>query len=252
MPQIIAKQIHLESNWFSAERDIVRSKGLHLSQVIDYIEYLEGKRATAQQGPINNIGNAYAAAGFSWERVVSNLIEHKPTDLWDWMFGRALSEPTNPLVVRPGEQSMDAGVCPVCKGKGSTYDKLTDPVKICQSCHGLGRIIVYMTPDGLNIEESDQYGKSLLEEWKATSKSCRDVDILGPKFKRWTLFQIPCYLKVLNLRTCKLQVFFWRGNYTDGVPQWWQFLLSFSQQELDETWDMIAQHALIMVREGVI
>ncbi len=195
---------------------------------------------------MSDIGNAYAAAGFAWERVVSNLIEHKPTDLWDWMFGRALNEPDNPLVVRPGEQCMDGGVCPRCEGKGSTYETLDGPVKICDACNGTGRVLIFMTPDGYHIEDM------VLEELKATSKSCRDLDIFGPKFKRWTLYQIPCYLKSLHLDRCRLRVFFWRGDYTNGQPQWHQFLIHYSDQEMDEIWDSIVQHAQLMIREGIV
>jgi len=241
-----AKQIHLDSSWFSSERDVTRTKGIHLSHVIDYIEFLQGKRKEVQQGPMSDAGNAFAAGGFAWERILENIIEQKPTDLWDWLYSRALNEPENPLIVRPGEQCMDAGVCPLCKGKGNVYKDLASPVTRCTGCKGLGRILIYLTPDGYHIEDM------LLEEWKATSKSCRDIDLFGPKFKRWTLYQIPCYLKSLLLNICRLRVYFVRGDYTNGVPQWWEFILHYSQQEIDETWDSISQHAILMVKEGVV
>ena len=232
---------------FSAERDVTRTKGLHLSHIIDYIEHLEGKRAEqVRNGGLSDAGNAYASGGFLWERVVANLIERKPAEMWDWLFTCALNEPENPLVVRPGEQCLDAGICPVCEGKGSTYTSLSSPVLICSACKGTGRVFVWLTPDGYHIDDM------ILEEWKATSKSCRDVDLLGPKFKRWTLFQIPVYLKALYLDTCRLRVYFSRGDYTTGEPQFWEYLLHYSKQEIEETWDMIAQHAVIMYREGLI
>ncbi len=227
---------------FSPERDVVRSKGLHLSKIIDYIEFLEGKREMRPDGPMSVEGDAFATSGFLWETVLSNLIERSPTELWEWLYSRALSEVPNPLVVRPGEQCLDGGICPVCDGKGSTYDSLKDPVEICDTCKGTGRVMIFMTPDGLNIETGR------LEEYKWTTKGCKYVDLLGPKFKRWTLYQIPCYLKALNLNVCDLHVFFVRGDYTDNVPQWRRYTLSFSNQEIDEIWDSIVQHAQLLLK----
>lgn len=246
MPKISEKRINLESNWFSAERDVTRSKGLHLSHVIDYIEYLEGKRELRGQEGLSDAGHAYSIGGFAWEHVISNLIERNPVELWEWLFTRALNTPDNPLVVRPGEQSMDGGLCPVCQGKGSTYTHLTAPVVVCGPCHGTGKVIIFMTPDGYHIEDM------ILEEYKYTSKGWREGCITDKKFSRWVEYQIPCYLKALNLNTCRLRVYFVRGDYKEPVPRWYEYTITFSNQELDETWDLIAQHARLMYKEGIV
>lgn len=244
--QVTETIVQIESNWFSAERDVKRTKGLHLSGVIDYIEFLQNKRAAYGEA-LSQAGNNYAAGGFAWERVLFNVIERSPMELFEWMFGRALAEPTNPLVIRPGEQCMDCGPCPKCNGVGFVNEPTgalivkPDSPK-CSACEDTGRVLVFMTPDGYHIDDM------ILEEWKYTTKSAKS-DIRGPKFKRWLSYQIPSYLKSLDLTACRLRVYFARGDYADVVPMWKEFLLEYSQTEIDEIWDMIMRHAILMYRE---
>lgn len=240
--QVVSKQIHIDSSWFSAERDVSRTRGMHLSGVIDFIEQQEGvkRRDDADKASLHH----WAAGGFLWERLLHRLIEHNPFELWDWMFGRAMAEIVNPNVVRPGEQCLDAGECGQCVGTGKAAGNDIGP---CPYCGGTGRVLVFMTPDGYNIDNI------WLEEWKHTSKSSKDIEteITGPKFRRWVAFQIPAYLKALNLTKCLVRVYHSRGNYTNNEPCWWEHLIEYTQQEIDETWEMIANHALIMRREGL-
>lgn len=238
--RVTEKRIQIDSTYFSPERDVRRSKGLHLSNVIDFIEWKEGKRDVMPDGKLSQAGNAYSAAGFLWERAIANLIERSPTELWEWIYGRTMSEPDNPKVFRPGECQMDGGECQACKGKGT----LLEPVRLCDVCGGTGRILIFLTPDGINIEDG------YLEEYKFTTKSSKN-EITGPKFRRWLSFQIPAYLKAVNLTICRLRVYFSRGDYTTGEPFFFEYILSYTQQEIDETWDMIVQHAQIMRREGL-
>lgn len=245
--EITERTIQFDSRWFSPERDISRTKGLHLSHIIDYIEYLEGKQDSAQRGPLSDIGNAYASGGFQWERVLANLIERSPTELWEWLYGRVLSEPDNPKVVRPGEQCMDGGKCPVCDGKGYVVERYGEMGDVCKTCEGTGRILIYLTPDGYHIDDM------MLEEWKWTTKSANQDKnpIRGPKFRRWLSFQIPSYLKALDLLVCRLRVFYARGDYTSGTPIWREYILRYSQTEIDDTWEMITDHAEMMYSEGL-
>ena len=110
--QITERQIEIDSNWFSAERDVQRSKGLHLSHVIDFIEsktYDEDK----------TVMHRYAVAGFWWERLLEKFINLNVWDRWDWLFSRVMVEVDNPVVIRPGEMCIDG---------------------------------IFLTPDGYNIE----------------------------------------------------------------------------------------------------
>ena len=230
------KIIELDSNWFSAEREVKRTKGVHLSHVIDYIE---GRNRDSDG--LSKAGHAFAVGGFLWERALDKLVHLSKAELWEYVFTQALFEIDKPDVFRPGEQCMDGGECPICAGKGT----LLDPVRICPTCDGCGRIRIYLTPDGVSI--SDEY----LEEWKNTSKSA-NTPITHQKFSRWVQWQIPAYLKALNLYVCRLRVYFSRGDYTDNQPIWKEFTLTYTKQELDETWDSISQHAIIMAKEGLI
>lgn len=205
--EIEEKDIHIDARWFSPERDVSRSKGLHLSNVLDFIEYNEGKDRGGEMTPQ---GHAFAAAGFMWERVLAHLTERSPEELWEWIYGRVLAEPLNPKIIRPGEQELDG---------------------------------IWMTPDGFHC---DDY---CLEEWKYTFKSAR-FPITDKRFRRWVSFQIPAYLKVLNLDTCRLRVFFARGNHDGGPPVWRQYLLRYTRQEIDETWDCITANAAAMRKGG--
>ena len=243
--EITERTVQLDSRWFSPERNISRTKGLHLSHIIDYIEYLEGKQDSVHRGPLSDIGNAYASGGFQWERVLTNLIERNPTELWEWLYGRVLSEPDNPKVIRPGEQCMDGGKCPVCDGKGYVVARFGEMGDVCKVCEGTGRILIYLTPDGYHIDDV------MLEEWKYTTKSS-DNDIRGYKFRRWLSWQIPSYLKALGLNVCRLRVYFARGNYKSPVPVWREYILNYSGLEIDETWDSICINAAHMMQNTEI
>ena len=132
---------------------------------------------------------------------------------------------------------MDCGECPACVG---VFHKES----VCEACSGTGRLRIYMTPDGYNISEE------LLEEWKHTSKSCK-YGLDQAKFDRWTKWQIPAYLKSLNLTKCRLRVYFVRGDYTDNTPQWREGIITYTQQEIDEVWDAICLNARALILMSV-
>lgn len=238
--QVEEKRIIIDSNWFSAERDVHRTKGLHLSHVIDFIEEQESgkKRDRPDGGGLSDIGHNYAAGGFLWERVLTRLIEHNPKELWEWLFTQVMNEIDDPDVIRPGEQ-VYSWECPDCSIE--TRDE-------CRTCEGTGILSMYMTPDGVNIlgDGTDIY----LEEYKFTTKSSKDP-ITHPKFGRWVRYQIPCYLKVMNLTKCRLRVYFVRGDYTTGEPAWYEYIITFSQTEIDEIWESVVLNAQYMYRHGL-
>ena len=225
--------IDFDCRWFSAEREVKRTKGIHLSHVIDFIE---GRKREAD---LSKAGHAFAAAGFLWERALDKIIHLTKEELWEYVFTQALYEIDKPDVFRPGEQCMDAGKCPACVGKGV----FIDPVRMCDVCGGVGRIRLYCTPDGVSITDN------CLEEWKYTSKSCRNIDLTSTKFNRWTEWQIPVYLKALNLNTCRLRVYFSRGDYTSGIPQWHEYIITYTDYELEEVWESICRNTVALLME---
>ena len=191
-----------------------------------------------------------------WERLLDRLINSSKEELFEWLFTAALVEIQNPEVVRPGEQVMNCGACPVCDGTGLVVSAIpyydTESSKVegqineegCNACAGSGYLRVYMTPDGIHIEDE------VLEEWKHTSKSCK-YGIDQKKFDRWTKWQIPAYLKSLGLLKCRLRVYFVRGDYTDNTPQWREGIITYTQQEIDEVWDAICLNARALILMSV-
>ena len=208
--QITEKRIHIDSNWFSAEREVKRSKGLHLSHVIDFIESQEGQK---RGGVLTPDGHAYAGCGFLWEHVLQRLVEYSPTELFEWMFTGVLNDIPNPKIVRPGEVCLDG---------------------------------INMTPDGIYVGDAPEL---YLEEWKYTTKSSKHG---LAKSRRWIDYQIPSYLKALDLLKCRLRVLYARGDYTTGVPEFWEFLIEYTQQEIDEIWDVILRNAAYMRSHGLV
>lgn len=170
------------------------------------------QREDRVDGKMPDSAHAYMSAGFLWERVLEKLTELSPVELWEWLFSRAMVDVHNPNVIRPGEQCVDG---------------------------------IYMTPDGYNITDG------FLEEWKYTTKSLKG-GIQGPKFRRWVDYQIPCYLRALGLTSCRLRVYFARGDYTSGQPIWMEYILTYTQQELDEIWDSVVLNAAYMRDHGLV
>lgn len=207
--EITEQRITIDSKWFSAEREVQRSKGLHLSHIINHIE--DQKKAKDRNFTGELVQN-YMSMGFLWERALEHLIENDPYELWEWLFTGVLNDVNNPRVIRPGEQCLDG---------------------------------IYMTPDGYDIESV------CLEEYKFTTKSLKN-DIRGPKFERWLKYQIPCYLKALRLKHCRLRVLFGRGDYTNGAPIWMEYWLEYSHQEIDDIWEEILRNADYMRENNLV
>ena len=208
--QVTEQRIQIDASWFSIDRDVERSKGLHLGHVIDFIEHQE---RMADKPKVRGAGGQnYMAAGFMWERVLNHLVNDDKKELWEWLFGRVLSEPDNPKIIRPGELCLDG---------------------------------IYLTPDAVHLDDH------VLEEHKYTTK--KPAPLTDPKFRRWSSWQIPSYLKALKLHTCRLRVFFARGDYEgDPTPVWMEYLITYSQQEIDETWEAVIQNAATMRTLGLV
>ncbi len=90
------------------------------------------------------------------------------------------------------------------------------------------------TPDWLDQEEWS------VIEFKATWRSSRRN--IETDFTHW-LWQIKAYCKLLATRTARLYVFFVNGDYKDSGPQLKAFALTFTQEEIDQNWAMLRQHA---------
>lgn len=96
------------------------------------------------------------------------------------------------------------------------------------------------SPDGIN------FMSGRLEEYKVTWKSSNN----SPEDNwRW-MTQIKAYLKLTGLSECLLRVLYVMGNYKGSGPQYREYLLSFTEEEIEENWEMLVTHAKTMRKEG--
>lgn len=212
-----SERIHLDSRWFSPERDVARSKGLHLSHILNYIEQQEGRGYLAPDDPpdkdIDEIGHAFAAGGFLWEEVIHRLTEGDQTQLWEWLFTGVMNNIDDPDVFRPGEQCVDG---------------------------------IFLTPDGV------KRSNGRLKEYKYTTKSSNTPVTSSDKFGRWTEMQIPAYLYALQLTECELDVYHAKGDYRSYEPVWMHHVLLYTEQELEDIWEWIVRNGEAMKKEGLV
>lgn len=104
---------------------------------------------------------------------------------------------------------------------------------------------IYLSPDGesLNVIITPQGSRyvTVIHEVKATYKS---VNTVGDLKKQWLwLTQIKSYCKAAGTLYAKIWVLFLCGDYKmpiTPVISCWE--LKFTQEELDENWEMITQY----------
>jgi hypothetical protein len=92
------------------------------------------------------------------------------------------------------------------------------------------------SPDLLDLEDMT------VVDTKFTWKSSRKLDNLEKYFWSWTV-QLKGYCRMVGSRTAELWVFCVNGDYKPPVPCIKRLRIEFSQQEIDENWDMIKNHA---------
>lgn len=106
---------------------------------------------------------------------------------------------------------------------------------------------IYMTPDGESIDSviitrNKKTGAVLrIHEVKATYKSVNTVG--DPPDDPLYMMQIKSYCKASNTRFAALHILFLGGDYTyplKPVIKCW--FLEFTQEELDDNWDLMTQY----------
>jgi hypothetical protein len=115
---------------------------------------------------------------------------------------------------------------------------------------------VLMNMDGLSYTDS---GELVVEEFKFTRKSAwvggEDRRIEGEW--RW-LAQVKNYCKAMGgdeggCTRGRLHVMYVNGNYRfkdGGGPQYWRYDLQFTQQEVDDNWQVMQRAAERLAKEG--
>lgn len=81
----------------------------------------------------------------------------------------------------------------------------------------------------------------ILGEFKCSWYSTKGAPV-DPKFAKW-FCQIKLYCFWLGLRKARLYVLFVNGDYKPPTPSLRAWELTFTQQELQDEWNMIARHS---------
>lgn len=100
----------------------------------------------------------------------------------------------------------------------------------------IGEIVVdgiTMSPDGFDVEEW------MLWEYKAVWSSCKRSPVDNYKW----ICQVQGYLKGVGATTVKMAILYLNGDWKGGGPQYRGYKITFTQREIDETWQMITGHA---------
>lgn len=92
---------------------------------------------------------------------------------------------------------------------------------------------IAMSPDGFDWEGW------ILWEYKATWKSSNRSPLDD---WRW-MAQVKSYCKGMGCTQCKMWVLYVNGDYKGQGPSSQLFTIDFTQQEIDENWEMIINHA---------
>lgn len=102
---------------------------------------------------------------------------------------------------------------------------------------------IFMTPDSFDA------ATATLHEYKCTWKSAARFDNLEVEFWAW-LVQIKAYCWAWHINRCRLVVFFVMGDYRSNFPIIKHVLLEFTEEELEENWEMLKRHAEKMRAEA--
>lgn len=97
-----------------------------------------------------------------------------------------------------------------------------------------GKDGVFGTPDGISTCEENGEDVSMLDEFKATYYSLNKwKSILDAKRYMWQLCA-NCY--ALSTTFARLHVLWINGNYKPPSPQYWTYLIQFTEKELEQFW----------------
>lgn len=94
---------------------------------------------------------------------------------------------------------------------------------------------ITMSPDGIEVVD----GESILSEYKVAWASSRKEPTENFKW----MAQVKGYCKALGMSKVKMYILYLNGDWKPPKPQYKCFLISFSQLEIDEGWEMILGHA---------
>lgn len=194
----------------SAERDAIRSPGIHLSSIIKDMLITAGIQKIRESKFSSDQQNLVFEQGFLWENMITEVINSKEYQQYEidklaelGLKGLIDDEvvASKGAVIRPGEQQLDG---------------------------------IYLTPDAINTRLWHY------EEWKATSIRSAKFDIASRK-PQW-LWQGAANCKVFGMTRTVFRV--WHsGELPQTIKQW---VVDWSTQEIEDNWKMILDHYEVM------
>lgn len=235
MPKVLEESIKLR-----LPKSHGRSVGLHLSEIIRDLAFntavLDEKYRT--EVALDEQDTHMMQLGLAWEDYLEK------------------SEQFPDIEFHPGELKARCGFCAFC---GEDSDEHLE------SDHVYKELVIYMSPDGFGYAMVAD-ALFFLAEVKLTKKSCRNfaqgIRMRSKKSAMW-IWQIAGYLyglwqldPPLKSLVAKLFVMFVNGNYSykmddpDGGAVKKCFTLIFDEEEVEENWRRLRNHARVMIREG--
>ena len=162
----------------------------------------------------------------------------------------------------PGELWLDDDDFCTCSHERCTHSSRgVCAVNDCQ-CEGFRPLRIFMSPDGVSVIDPDDYADlfgvadNFIHEFKFTAKSSRDFArefrMKAKKSRMWDM-QIRAYCAALGTLAAKLHVMFVMGDYSrddknkESKASYKVFRIRYTQDELDSNWELIKQHARIML-----
>ncbi len=92
---------------------------------------------------------------------------------------------------------------------------------------------IVMSPDGVD------WVNGRLEEYKCTWKSSKTTPEVVWKW----MVQTKGYCKVLGFTEVLFRILYLMGDYKGSGPQYKEFLVTFTQEDIDGNWEMVKAHA---------
>ncbi len=94
---------------------------------------------------------------------------------------------------------------------------------------------ITMSPDGVELDGDE----AILSEYKVVWASSKRSPV--DNFK-W-MCQVKGYCKALGMTKVRMYILYLNGDWKPPKPQYKCFLITFSQIEIDEGWEMLLNHA---------
>lgn len=108
---------------------------------------------------------------------------------------------------------------------------------------------IVCSPDGVGIfEESVTFSLAVNEEYKATWKSLKNP----PEDNWYWMCQFKSYCYVIGVNVTILRVLYINGDYRGSGPTYRVFKITYTDQELEENWQMIVNHRDEMISKGFL